>query len=119
MSLWANKTVWERVKDVFAYEELYKSRIDAYDGTYRGLIDTWDYQWSFARAVQSGLSVVPAVNLVTNIGFGPDATHTRGNHATFQNVAAQPMKFPIRFHPYVAVDRDYDRAFTRLASGKA
>jgi hypothetical protein len=118
MSLWANNSAYDRIKDVFAFDEIATPRLEAYDRTYRGLIDTWDYQWSFARAMQSGLSVVPAMNLVTNIGFGPDATHTKGNHATFQHVPAQPMRFPIRFHDYVAVDRNYDRAFTRLASGR-
>jgi hypothetical protein len=119
MSLWANNSAYDRVKDVFAYDELSAPRLEAYDRTYRGLVDTWDYQWSFARAIQSGLSVVPAVNLVTNIGFGPDATHTRGSHPTFQNAVAHQMQFPLRFHEFVAVDRAYDRAFTRLASGKS
>jgi hypothetical protein len=118
MSLWANGAIQERVKDVFADPELYTARMEAYDRTYRGLIDTWDYQWSFARAIHSGLSIVPSVNLVTNIGFGADATHTRKPHAALMDVPIKSMSFPIRFHPYVAVDRDYDRAFTRLASGK-
>jgi hypothetical protein len=38
--------------------------------------DTWDYQWMFACFSQSGLSVVPMVNLVTNLGYRSDATHT-------------------------------------------
>ena len=39
-------------------------------------IDTWDYQWQFARWSHNGLSVVPNVNLIKNIGFNADATHT-------------------------------------------
>ena len=31
---------------------------------------TWDYQWAFACWLRSGLSVLPNVNLVSNIGFG-------------------------------------------------
>ena len=48
-------------------------------GLYRGPrpFSTWDYQWHFARAAHRGLAIVPAVNLVTNIGFGhAGATHT-------------------------------------------
>ena len=36
----------------------------------------WDYQWLFACVINHGLTVVPNVNLVTNIGSGSDATHT-------------------------------------------
>ncbi len=38
---------------------------------------TWDYQWILACWIQDGLSIIPGVNLVTNIGFGDEATHTR------------------------------------------
>ncbi len=49
---------------------------DIFDRVYRGEIDTWDYQWAFACWQQRSLSVIPNVNLITNIGFRPDATHT-------------------------------------------
>jgi hypothetical protein len=43
-------------------------------------LDTWDYSWTYACFTQ-GLSIHPNVNLVSNIGFGGDATHTlTGNH---------------------------------------
>ena len=41
-----------------------------------GKVDTWDFQWQFAVLRSRGLTIVPNVNLVSNIGFGPDATHT-------------------------------------------
>jgi hypothetical protein len=39
-------------------------------------IDTWDYQWTACAWYHGGLTATPNVNLVTNIGFGPEATHT-------------------------------------------
>lgn len=44
-----------------------------------GMIDTWDYQVNFSVWSQKGVSIIPNVNLVTNIGFGQEATHTNGN----------------------------------------
>jgi len=38
--------------------------------------DTWDYQWTFSCLVNGGLTALPNRNLVSNIGFGLDATHT-------------------------------------------
>ena len=43
-----------------------------------GGIDTWDYQWMLTVWRNGALTVRPAVNLVQNIGFGADATHTTG-----------------------------------------
>ncbi|TYQ24020.1 glycosyltransferase family 2 protein [Pseudanabaena sp. UWO310] len=38
--------------------------------------DIWDYMWIFSCWSQSGLTILPNVNLISNIGFGKDATHT-------------------------------------------
>ena len=40
---------------------------------------TWDYQWTFNCWYNDGLAVTPKYNLVSNIGIGPDATHTTNN----------------------------------------
>lgn len=53
-----------------------------FDSLYQGRIDTWDYQWLFACWRQSGLSILPNENLVTNIGVGVDATHFKEGHNT-------------------------------------
>jgi hypothetical protein len=41
-----------------------------------GKIDTWDHQFHFLTFFENGLCIVPNSNLISNIGFGPDATHT-------------------------------------------
>jgi hypothetical protein len=51
-----------------------------------------------ANFVSGGLTILPETNLVTNIGFGADATHTRGIGARESNMPVVPMKFPID-HP--------------------
>ncbi len=38
--------------------------------------DTWDYQWLFCCIKNNGLGIIPNKNLIENIGFGVDATHT-------------------------------------------
>jgi hypothetical protein len=40
--------------------------------------DTWDYQWTFTCLANGGLTALPNCNLVSNVGFGEDATHTTG-----------------------------------------
>jgi len=40
-------------------------------------IDTCDFQYTFWLFYNEQLTVIPQVNLVTNFGFGADATHTK------------------------------------------
>jgi hypothetical protein len=49
-----------------------------FEQVYSGAIDTWDYQWLYACWTQNALSILPSSNLVSNIGFRSDATHTYG-----------------------------------------
>jgi hypothetical protein len=50
-----------------------------FDEVSDGKIDTWDYQWTYSCWLQSSLNIIPDVNLISNIGFRSDATHTTGD----------------------------------------
>ncbi|MDB5109104.1 MAG: hypothetical protein JWR67_218 [Mucilaginibacter sp.] len=41
-----------------------------------GNIDTWDYQMGFTNYFNNSLCIVPNINLISNIGFNDNATHT-------------------------------------------
>jgi hypothetical protein len=81
---------------------------DIFDRTHAGAIDTWDYQWLFACRAQSGLTLIPERNLVTNIGFGAGATHTaEENHLA--NLPRGAIELPLRHPPYLLRDTAADR----------
>lgn len=61
-------------------------------------ITWWDWQWIYHQLRDKQLSVVPSVNLVTNIGFNTQATHTLEESNPAANIPTQPIKFPI-VHP--------------------
>ena len=42
----------------------------------KGEPDTWDYIWQYSCWINNALTALPNVNLVQNIGFNSDATHT-------------------------------------------
>jgi hypothetical protein len=77
---------------------------DAYDKTKKGEIDTWDYQWQFSVQVNDGYSVVPKVNLVSNIGFGENATHTR-RQSKYANTNRGDIQLPISFPLEIRQDK--------------
>jgi hypothetical protein len=49
------------------------------DLTYSGKINSWAYRWMFSCWMQSGLSLHAHVNLITNVGFGQEATRTKNS----------------------------------------
>jgi hypothetical protein len=76
-----------RLESIFKDPESREFWLGMFEKTARGEIDTWDFQWILSIWNQGGLTVQPEANLVTNIGFGPDATHTRGQ----SRVASLPV----------------------------
>lgn len=69
-----------------------------FDVAYAGEIDSWGYRWVFSCWAQSGLGILPNCNLVTNIGFGENATHTTSSDGKFAKIPLEPMAFPLS-HP--------------------
>ena len=59
----------------------------------------WGMRWTFSCWLQGGLTILPAINLVTNVGFGDEATHTRA-YIPAANLPARTMGFPLR-HPLI------------------
>lgn len=74
-------------------------------------IDSWAYVWTWSCWAQGGLTCTPRVNLVSNIGFGPDATHTK--HAAEAELAHGALAFPLNHPPSVTPTRDFDDHVTR------
>lgn len=68
------------------------------------IIGVWDYQWEFSRLINSGLSITPTKNLIRNIGFGEDATHTFSEVNTIADVVVEKMEFPLKHPPFIIKD---------------
>ncbi len=66
-------------------------------------IDTWDYQWVFACWLRNALSVIPSVNLVSNVGFGTEAAHTQAK-SIFSDIPVSQITFPLHTPQFIARD---------------
>jgi len=82
------------------------------DATARGEIDTWDFAWTYSHWNAGMLSCVPDRCLVTNAGFGPDATHTNAEACPLP--APQPMSFPLHHPQFVRPSPVHDRLTQRF-----
>jgi hypothetical protein len=76
-------------------------------------VNWWDYQWFFAVWNNNGKAIAPTANLVSNIGFRDDASHTKDNSSYFSNLPALEIKGVI-VHPLVVeLNTSADRILTK------
>ena len=71
-----------------------------------GKIDTWDYQWTLAQMAAGGLTATSNANLVENVGFRDDATHTVAKPSFVRGI--EPLRSPL-VHPQIERDLHADR----------
>ncbi|NDG74516.1 MAG: hypothetical protein EBX49_04080 [Synechococcaceae bacterium WB8_1B_136] len=95
----------------------YRERIKLFDLELNsGRKDVWDYQWHYALASQGMLSMVPAVNLIQNIGFTGDATHTVDPDPLRSRPAqALAVDDGLRHPEFMLADPAYEQALIRAA----
>lgn len=67
---------------------------------------SWSYAWYYA-CMTNGLSIHPAANLVSNVGYGPLATHTHGT-SDLSNRLVQILEEDLRHPDWVVRDRQAD-----------
>ena len=59
------------------------------------------------------MSVLPAVNLISNVGFNGNATHTTGD-SDLANLGRNPIDFPLRHPPGFFRDIQADQFSERM-----
>lgn len=69
----------------------------------------WDYEFMLTCFMHNMLTIVPNVNLVTNIGNGALATHCRDPKGPGSNIPTRAMPFPLIHPPYMVADVHADR----------
>jgi hypothetical protein len=110
---------WNRLKSFGLHRQhpFYRERVRVFDlESNSGRGDVWDYQWHYALASQGMLSLVPVVNLVQNIGFTGDATHTL-DPDSFRSRSAGALSVDkgLRHPEFMLANPAYERALIRAA----
>jgi hypothetical protein len=93
---------------LFGSNKLAKFYGSIFQKVYQGKIDTWDYQWFFANLIRRSVSIIPGQNLISNIGFGTGATHTKHTHP-LENIQRQALTFPLNHPDRIQTSLEYDR----------
>lgn len=88
-------------------EEAYK----LFEGQYTGSIRSWDYQMDLARLLNRGVTCIPNVNLIRNIGFGAEGTHTVSEKDRRNKKDHSELSFPLNHPKHMLVDHERDLAY--------
>jgi len=107
--LWFDRDPVRVLREVAAGDEGFVSYwFKLLQKVYVGGAMNWDYRWVFTNFALGRLTATTGVNLVDNIGWGSDATHTGSK--PFCQLPAHAMGFPLRhpreLRPDDAADRD-------------
>ena len=76
----------KQYQDLFEDPNIALYWVKCWLSTYLGEIDTWDYDWMYTFLIKGGICIKPSVNLVSNIGFGEDSTHTSNPNSKSANL---------------------------------
>ena len=98
---------YERIIQTRKFDDLYDSR----------RTDVWDYQWHLKVFQLSGLAIVPKVNLISNIGFGHDATHTFNYRESCTELETETIRFPLVHPKKIVPDECVNTVYRRIMIG--
>lgn len=105
-----------QIKNMFQIKQQQKYWMNIFQITCDGKIDAWDYQWLYTCLINHGLCIMPNVNLVSNIGFGPDSTHTKNKNSIRSEVEAKEITDII--HPnFILADQEADLLTSKICFG--
>ena len=100
--------VRDLLKRYFTRKEVIDSWVNNYDMVKDGKTFPWDFQLGFSILKNGGINIVSAQNVVTNIGFGADATHTTSTNNELSNATLTEVSDMV--HPVkIEIDKVQDR----------
>lgn len=118
MTAWHEPDVRLRLQRAVGDAGYLAYQLDLWAAVSCGRIDTWDCQWTFMQLLHGGLAAVPSVNLISNIGFSAEGTHTRHGLALAAQSVCRPLSFPLDHPPAVAAHEWYDRQLMNWRLGR-
>jgi hypothetical protein len=111
---WKSMKIQQQFKDYFHFNEDAEILSNGLNDIASGVIDTWDYQWAFYRVINNGIGIVPKFNLISNIGFGINSTHTSDPSHYLANLYTDSLDFPLIHPELILFNSQYSKALSEF-----
>lgn len=100
---------WPKVKSQKVLKKIFNKFVEftywtnIFDLIYKRNIDSWAYGWTYTALINDKLTIVPSVNMVSNLGTGRNATHTSIKSKVL-GLPIKSIKFPLKYPKVVKRD---------------
>lgn len=103
------------LKNIIPDQKLRKRYTKLYDKIYHG-VDTWDFQWTYSTILNDGICIIPNKNLITNIGFGNNATHSIDPENPLANLKLENLEGEIIHPDKKEIDKEAETKFLEITN---
>ncbi|MFC1785298.1 nucleotide-diphospho-sugar transferase [Candidatus Neomarinimicrobiota bacterium] len=86
---------------------------NTFQKTADGQIDTWDYQLAYLLLSNNAKCIVPKKNMISNIGFGANATHTTITNSISANHKRHELNFPLKHPERTEINNKLNRLYEK------
>ena len=107
MQEWGNEGVKKDIKNIILNDKWFNYYCPMFESTFNGTLDTWDVQWFYSILLKKGISLIPSINLVKNIGFDNSGTHTHDRENVMGNISNNEISFPLIHPTNKTIDKEY------------
>jgi hypothetical protein len=114
MEDWPNLREGDFLNNILQDDVSVKYYRTIFQEVYEDKINSWAYSWLYSMLRKDGLSIVPSKNLVTNIGFGTEATNAKSNSHHAADIIAEEIEFPLMHPPKTERDLEADMFATKI-----
>jgi hypothetical protein len=76
---------------------------------HKNRLNSWDYQYTFSMWENNGIAILPCKNLISNIGFSDEATHTTQINHHSDQLPVYEIEFPLVHPDKVEINKEIDR----------
>ncbi len=106
IKLWPSLKANNWLEKLNTSKSFYNYWTHVFDTCYNKEVNTWDFQWNFASFLHGGISIIPNVNMVRNIGIGINETHKVDKY--FSNFIDNDIIFPLKHPSSFEINSDID-----------
>ncbi len=96
-----------RIHSIFKNKDIASWMQERFEFAHSKYGNIWDYSYHYSVISNGGLCVTPARNLIKNIGFTGDATHTSNEPEYYKKIMLEELKFPLCHPDKVEAEEGY------------
>ena len=87
-----------KIKKIFTQKIVQNYWMEVFERNYKGEDSSWSWPYLFSLFNNEGLAINQSINLISNIGYGSQAVHTKNPRDKLANLPVFNIEFPL-IHP--------------------